>query len=269
MKTRRDHGGNFEEKLLDELRNVVARQGAEEEDSAATSSRSPARRRAPRLALGAAAVLAAAAAALVLNSGGESTPRAFAVEPQDGGGVTIKVYSPEDAAGLEAALGEFGIRSQVTWLPAGMACREPHFTPSTVKNAMGGTNGGMSMAGPGPAMTIGVMTADQYRALQGEYRSGEISEGEFNDSTGNIILDPTQFRPDQSVVISGAPGPSPDLDVVVNGAKGPFKVNPEGGTETHFAVAEGAVEPCEPVAVPAEKSMLRKMVQMLEAEATR
>lgn len=269
MKTRHERGGNFEEKLLDELRGLVARQGAEEEDSAAMPSRSSPRRRAPRLALGAAAVIAAAAAALVFSSGGKDTPRAFAVEPQDGGGVTIKVYSPEDAAGLEAALAEFGIRSQVTWLPAGMACREPHFTESSVKNAMGGTNGGMSMAGPGPAMTIGVMTAAQYRELGREYRSGELSEGEFHESTGNINLDPTQFRPDQSVVISGTRGPSPDLDVVVNGAKGPFTVNPEGGTETHFAVAEGAVEPCEPVAVPADQSMLRKMDEALEAEPAR
>jgi hypothetical protein len=136
--------------------------------------------------------------------------------------VKIKIYSPEDAAGLEGALGEAGIRSQVTWLPAGMTCREPHFTQSTAKTLAGATIGAIRMGGPGKAMTIGVMSPQQGR--------------EDRDSTPNISLDPASFRPDQTVVISGLPGP--------------YAGDPEGGFEAQLAIAEGPVEPCEPIPAP-------------------
>ena len=68
------------------------------------------RRRGPRLALGSGIALAAVAVALIVSAGGDNTSKAFAVEPQDGGGVTIKIYSLEDASGLEAALEDAGIR---------------------------------------------------------------------------------------------------------------------------------------------------------------
>jgi hypothetical protein len=267
MKEGKDGRGGFEERLLGELKSVVARRSAEGESPAGAAPRSALRRRAPRLALGAGAVVIAAVAVLAFSSGDNSTSTAFAVEPQSSGGVTIRVYSAEDASGLEAVLAEAGIRSQVTWLPAGMACREPRFTPSSAKTALGGTVGGMAMAGPGPAMTIGVMSHDQYRDLQREYSRGKISADTFHAWTGNITLDPTQLRPDQSVVISGAPGPSPGLSVIVNGATGPFHVDPEGGYEAHFAIAEGSVGPCEPVKVPKDQSMLEKTLGVLEAEA--
>ena len=51
------------------------------------------RRRGPRLALGGGVALAAVAAVLAINAGGDNTSKAFAVEPQEGGGVTIKIYS--------------------------------------------------------------------------------------------------------------------------------------------------------------------------------
>lgn len=236
MKENRNQDSNFEERLLGELKDVVAQRSAEEADPAERPAPTPAWRRAPRLAIGAVAVLAAAAAVLVFSSGSDHTSKAFAVEPQGGGGVTIKIFSPEDSAGLEGALAEAGIRSQVTWLPAGMTCREPRFTPSTVKTSLGGTIGGMTMGGPAPAMTIGVMSAQQYRERWREYQRGEISEGEYHESTPNISLDPAEFRPDQTVVISGS--------------RGPYEGNPEGGFEAHFAIAEGPVEPCEPVRTP-------------------
>jgi hypothetical protein len=188
------------------------------------------RRRGPRLALGAAAMLTAAAV-LAFNSGGNTTPKAFAVEPQDGGGVRIKIYSLEDAAGLERALQNAGIRSQVTWLPAGMSCREPHFTTSIVKLPGGGSFGGFDMGGP-ETMTISVGSMEKWRARFAEHRRGEISDEDYYDSLANINLDPTAFRPDQSVVLSGSPAP--------------YDGDPEGGSEAHLRIAEGPVEPCEP-----------------------
>jgi hypothetical protein len=197
----------------------------------------PWRRRGSRLALGAAMALAAIAVALIVSAGGDNTSKAFAVEPQEGGGVTIKIYSLEDASGLEAALEEAGIRSQVTWLPAEMVCREPHFTPSVVHLPGGGTIGGMTMGGPGVGgMTIGVGSTQRWRESSGKYRRGEISQDEMRNSVPNLNLDPAAFRPDQSVVLSGAPAP--------------YDGDPEGGSVAKLGIAEGPVEPCEPVPAP-------------------
>jgi hypothetical protein len=189
------------------------------------------RRRGPRLALGAAA-LVAVAVALIVSAGGGDSSKAFAVEPHEGGGVTIKVYSLEEADGLEAALADAGIPSQVSWLPAGMTCREPHYKPSEVKTPLGGSIGGSYGGGP-EVWTIGVMTTDEYRAQRQKYRRGEITAEEFYSSTGNITLDPAEFRPDQSVVLSGSPAP--------------YDGDPEGGSIASFGIAEGPVKPCEPV----------------------
>ncbi|HEU5253608.1 MAG TPA: hypothetical protein VFU16_09825 [Solirubrobacterales bacterium] len=251
MNEKRDQGG-FEERLLEELKTVVAQRAAEE-DLAAEAGKPPARRRrGPRLAFGAAAVCAAAAAMLIFNSGSSDTPRAFAVEPQDGGGVKISVYSAEDAAGLEAALAEAGIRSQVDWLPAGMTCREPRFKPSRVKTPAGGRIGGMTIGGPGQAMTIGVVSPEQWRELRRKHNRGEISDEEYFSSSPNISLDPAAFRDDQTVVISGS--------------RGPYEGDPEGGFEAQLAIAQGPVEPCEPVKVPAGGS-LEEINDVLEEEA--
>lgn len=253
MKENRDRGSHFEERLLDELKTVVAQRAAEEELSTESGMPSPGWRRGPRLAFGAAAVGAAAVAMLVFNSGSSDTPKAFAVEPQDGGGVTISVYSAEDSTGLEGALAEAGIRSQVTWLPAGMTCREPRFTPSSAKTSGGGAIGGMTLAGPGQAMTIGVMSPEQWDELWRKHTSGEISNDDYYASTGNVSLDPAALRPDQTVVIFGS--------------RGPYDGDPEGGFEAQLAIAEGPVEPCDPVEVPAGRS-LEGINDVLESEAS-
>ncbi len=252
MNDNRKDRTDFEQRLLDELKNVVSQGAVDETASTETAPHVSGWRRPPRLAAGAGAALAIAAGVLVIGSGSGNTSEAFAVEAQDGGGVTIAIYSPEDASGLEGALAEAGIRSQITWLPAGMTCREPRFKQSQVKTPMGGTIGGLAGGGPAPAMTIGVMSSEQYRDRWQEYRHGEISEAEYHETTPNLALDPASFRPDQTVVISGAPGP--------------YYGDPEGGYEFRFAVAEGPVESCEPIPVPRGGS-LEETNRILEAEA--
>lgn|GEM_PF-867028 len=232
---------DFEQRLLARLKAVVAERGAAAAAAEASEAQaaSPSwRRRGPRLALGAAIALAAVAAALIVSAGGDNTSKAFAVEPQDGGGVTIKIYTLEDASGLERALEDAGIQAQVTWLPAGMTCREPHYTPSTVHLPGGGTLGGFTMGGPGAGeMTFGVGSTRQWRERSGEHMRrvmrGEIPAGEHDESIPNQNLDPEAFRPDQSVVISGAPVP--------------FDGDPEGGGIAKMGIAEGSVKPCVPV----------------------
>jgi hypothetical protein len=182
-------------------------------------------RRGPRLALGAGAALAAVVVALIASAGGDNPSKAFAVEPQKGGGVKIKIYSLEDASGLEQALEEAGVQAQVTWLPAGKVCREPHYTPSIVHLPGGGSFGGMSMGGPG-GITIAIASTKASHESFGKYRRGEISA----DELANFNLDPKAFRPDQSVVLSGTPVP--------------YNGDPQGGSITKMGVAEGPVEPC-------------------------
>ncbi len=228
MKQNRDTDSDFEQRLLDELKAVVAERGAKQATATEGAAPRPAWRRPPRLVLGAVAVLAAAAAVLIFNSGSDNTLRAFAVESQKGGGVTIKVYSLEDASGLEQALKEAGIRSQVTWLPAGKVCREPHYTPSIVHLPGGGSFGGMNMGGPG-VITIGIGSTKAWRESFGKHMRGRVSD----DELANINLDPKAFHPDQSVVLSGTPAP--------------YGGDPEGGSITKMGVAEGPVEPCKQV----------------------
>ena len=87
--------------------------------------------------------------------------------------MTIKVYSLEDASGLEGALAEAGIPSQVSWLPAGTTCREPHYTPSVVHLPGGGSFGGGTMTGPG-GITIGIRNTKASRESFRKRMRGEI-----------------------------------------------------------------------------------------------
>ncbi len=166
-------------------------------------------------------------------SGGDNPTPAFAVEPLRGGGVSIRVYSLEDAAGLEAALEREGIPAHIDWLQAQMTCRERHLTPASAPTAMGGRAGGFETAGPAPALTIGVMTADQYRAVSRAFRR-DASRGKASRATlPNVTFEPHSFAPGQSLVIVGSPEP--------HGG------DPEGGYRARVEVVEGPVPACEPV----------------------
>jgi hypothetical protein len=226
---------DFEHRLLARLKAVVAERGAAAVAVEAAEAQAAApswRRRAPRLALGAGIALAAVAVALIVSAGGDNTSKAFAVEPQVGGGVRIKIYSLEDASGLEEALEDAGIQAQVTWLPAGKVCREPHYKPTIVHLPGGGSFGGMSMGGPGE-ITIGIGSTKAWRESFGKRMRDEISDDEMRNSMANVNLDPEAFHPDQSVVLSGTPVP--------------YDGDPEGGSITKMGVAEGPVEPCKQV----------------------
>lgn len=231
---------DFEQRLLARLKAVVAERGAAAVAAAAT--RAPAttsswRQRAPRLALGAGVALAAVAVAvaLIVGAGGDNPSKAFAVEPQNGGGVRIEIYRLEDAPGLEQALEDAGIQAQVTWLPAGKVCREPHYKPTIVHLPGGGSFGGGTMSGPG-GITIGIGSTKTWRESFGKRVRGEISDREMRESVANVNLDPAAFKPNQSVVLSGTPVP--------------YDGDPEGGSITKMAVAEGPVEPCKAVPAP-------------------
>ena len=245
---------DFESRLLAHLNAVVAERGAAEAERRRRPNTSgpPGAAAAHAWLWAAASPLAAVAAALVVSAGGDNTSTAFAVEPQPGGGVTIKVYNLDDPDGVEPALEEAGINSQVNWLDAGMICREPHYKPSTVEMPALPFGQPRSFTGIGlatlpptategtpPPITIGIGNVQQQRELFEGIEQGDAS----SDDMPHFIVDPSAFRPDQTLVISGAPvGPgSPYADAF--NAPDP----PKAGTEMNVRVAEGEVEPCEPV----------------------
>lgn len=112
---------SFENRLLLELRALVA-----EAPAGTPAVASSSRRRQPRLAVlaGAVAVVAVSAAAGIPLLSGGTTP-AYAVSRNQDGSVTVEVASLKDAAGLEQKLREAGIPAVVQYLPPGKACEQP------------------------------------------------------------------------------------------------------------------------------------------------
>ena len=236
----------FELDLLDQLKLFVAARGATLESEQATAFRGPATRQlAPRLALGGAVASAAVAAVLAISAGSDSTPSAYAVETQDGGGL-IEIHSLNDAAGLEGALEKAGVPSQVTWLAAGMTCREPHFKSSAVNVPMpdGASTrfdgfdvtqvnhllGEQGTDGPAsPPLTVGIGNLGQREAMERDVAQGKIAA----EDAPQFTIDPTAFAADQTLVLSGS--------------QVPYDGDPEGGSAAHVRIAEGDVGPCEPV----------------------
>jgi hypothetical protein len=143
----------FEDRLLVELRAVVAERAAPPVAAAATPRR---RRAAPRLVLSGAATAAVAAGALLVALGGDAATPAFAVEPHADGDVAVTIYRLSDAAGLESKLRSAGVPAVVDYTPPDKACREPRGAApsgaggksSTVSRAKA-AGGGMSSAPDG------------------------------------------------------------------------------------------------------------------------
>jgi hypothetical protein len=250
---------DFEQRLRAELKAIVAERGAAQASEAkSAAAATPAWRRGSRLALGGGVALAAVAAGLIVSAGGDNTPAAYAVEPQPGGGVKIEIYNLGDPEGVEQTLNEAGIHSQVTYLPAGMTCREPHYQPSmAMLRTLQGPPQPQPWAGfdyesmDGP-LTIAIGDYQQRLEMDEEIREA-MRQG---DSSGadwpSFVVDPTGFTPDQTLVMSSSPTPQgyqqpvPPNSAgqgVERGSVGQSRIDTVG----QVRVAEGEVGPCEPV----------------------
>lgn len=179
---------NFEERLLHDLRNLVASPPVDH------GQRHTLRRR-PRLALAAgfAAVLVAAATAgvLILSAG---TSAAYAVTKNANGTVTVEIDSLSDAAGLQSKLAAAGVNAVVEYLPPGKMCKQPWYTP-----AGAGAAGGMQQSSVGRTSN----GATQFTI------SGDLT-------AGTTLVITTQTGPDneRALGIGWAKGAVPPCDVV-------------------------------------------------------
>jgi hypothetical protein len=151
----------FEDRLLAELRAVVAARPAPAPATAPSPARGVARaHRVPRarLSLAAGAAAATVAGVLLATGGGGATP-AYAVEKQPDGSVTVEINSLRDAAGLQEKLRAAGIPAVVDYTPFGKTCREPRGKP-----ASGGRTDlrrtGVAPPGNGHPMSMGVRVGD-------------------------------------------------------------------------------------------------------------
>jgi hypothetical protein len=233
-----DRNESFEERLLTELRAVVeeraampAGTGVERKSvydrqrlhSGATGRAAGdlvgaggvgGRRLAPRLVFGGAAVAAVAAGVLAVSSGTGDTSSAFAVEPRGDGTVRVEISSLSDAQGLEKALEDAGVKADVSYLAAGMVCREPRFTPAEGKAEKGETSGSIRQTDSGVVFTITragigsddtlLVTASPGPEGMGDMVGVQIAEGAV--SPCDPVSAPEGLPPGAVTQSSGAPG---------------------------------------------------------------
>lgn len=117
----------FESRLLAELRREVA----------VVDTPAPGRTRRRGLAL-AAGVAATAVVGVVLVPGLGTTP-AYSVQEGNAGEIVVEVNRPEDAAGLEQALGEYGIAANITYLAWPLTCIEDRYVDAPPEQTRGMT----------------------------------------------------------------------------------------------------------------------------------
>lgn len=120
---------HFEDRLLCELRDIVAAQQAT--DPLAHRSGPRMRSVATRRIVLAPVALAALAAGMIVALGHDGSTAAYAVESHGDGTVTVEIRSLRDAAGLQSRLRGVGVPAMVDYVPDGKACREPRFDPAS------------------------------------------------------------------------------------------------------------------------------------------
>ena len=169
---------NFEERLLVELKSLVAAAPSEGQRRALWHR--------PRLVLAgglAAAAAAVVAGVLVFSTG---TQAAYAVTKNADGTVTVEIDSLTDAAGLQAKLQEAGVNAVVEYLPVGKICKQPWYTPAgqaggTQQSSVGQSGDGairFTISGDRPAGTTLVITTQtgpgNLTALGMGYAQGDV-----------------------------------------------------------------------------------------------
>jgi hypothetical protein len=136
MTSNRDRLSGFEERLLTELKSVVAHRKTER--SAMAPARAPIWRRLRVVSVASAGALAIGAAVGLPLVGGETTAppasAAYEVTTNEDGTVTVTVYRFSDAEGLERQLEEHGVPADVAFTPVGERCQTGRYGPAPTRH---------------------------------------------------------------------------------------------------------------------------------------
>ena len=175
----------FEDRLLDQLREIVAARPA----PAVVTRRRPRRR---RLALAGITVAAATAVVAIMVTGSEVTPSAYAVQPRADGSVTVAIRSLRDAAGLERSLRAAGVPAVVDYAPAGQpgCATGPPAGGTTERSEAGKRDTGPSLSGPGPEPAARVTT----------------TQVRISDDGVKFTIDPGTIKSGENVYITTSTG---------------------------------------------------------------
>jgi hypothetical protein len=270
--------GGFEQRLLRELRQVVAdgpRHSPEPERPAA--ARKLFGRRLPLALAGGAAAAIAIAIVGALSLGGGEPSKAWAVDRNPNGTVTVRIDSLSDAAGLQRKLNDAGVPALVQYLPPGKTCA--------------GDGGAPQPPPPPPGASTqtklppdrGVASADGSLNVYGTQQSGSDSGGPVTETNGkppvgaaarnalNGAMMGVKQRSDggieftvstnqtsgRTLVIrnqSLAPGQAPAGAASGASAQGSAAEGSatEGGSAISVTSVEGKAEPCKLVDSPAQ-----------------
>ncbi len=208
MTSNRERLGGFEEKLLGELKTVVAQRSAEEPGPARALT--PLWLRPRVVAAVSAGALAIGAVGVALLSGVSTAPpamAAFDVRANDDGTATVTIYRFDDADGLEEQLAEYGVQADVVYTPIGERCQPDRYELSPTQHQVDvdhGTQAGVPL--------------------------------NVNDVEFWFTLRPDDFQPDETLVIENHLS-ADDIDSKPDAA--PLS------HEANVATAIGPVEPCD------------------------
>jgi hypothetical protein len=154
MKMDQRRRGDFEERLLDELRSLVVAQPSSgpERPLRRPGTWIAARSRRRLVLVGSTAALLAVGVGTGVPFLSSGAGPAYAVSRNDDGTVTVEINSLSDAAGLESKLREAGVHAVVQYLPPGKACKQPWFTLASPEHSPGhepATKGGVEHTSDG------------------------------------------------------------------------------------------------------------------------
>jgi hypothetical protein len=210
---------NFEDRLLAELRHVVA------ERSAPGVLRTTTRPPRARIALTGAGLAAATAVVAIVASGSDVTPAAFAVQSRPDGSVAVEVHSLSDSAGLQRSLRAAGLPAVVRYA-SGAACVRPDAAaagsgtgvqPAT-RGEMG-TQQAPQGAGEGPSFSTGGRKAagdGQAAAVPGEGNQGKVTSSVTATGDGvKFTIDPAKVKPGERVFITTSSGAVDSLGITI------------------------------------------------------
>jgi hypothetical protein len=208
----------FEDRLLHELRRIVADRP---EPKAVEQRRAPRK----RLALGGAVVAIGAATigVAIIASSGDVTPSAYAVEPQANGAVTVSIHALSDASGLQRSLRAAGVPAVVDYaagggtgcVPPGPGVDDAAGVPATGATSGGGTSSsgtantgtGSHVAGAesaGTSITTAPTTSSDPVAAADSARATVAKDAQGDGVT--FTIDPGKIKQGETVYITTASG---------------------------------------------------------------